>query len=185
MKTSSFLAALRASADLPVVFGAGRNVVAPGYHLTEVKRVSYETMDCGALTHRWSESQFELWTPANAGDAADRGHMPAAKFIQIVDRVEAELPLKADAIARIHTSFAGQPAALYDIGAVTARDGQLWVELIPDKTRCKAAERRAAVGLEGCGCCGVDAEPAQENAAGSACGCGAGKNESAAATCCA
>ncbi|WP_415908868.1 DUF6428 family protein [Oleiharenicola sp. Vm1] len=63
MKTSAFLSALRAHVALPVVFRAGAAVIPSSYHLTEVKRVAYETMDCGAMTHRWSETQFELWVP--------------------------------------------------------------------------------------------------------------------------
>ncbi|MDP3166646.1 MAG: DUF6428 family protein, partial [Hydrogenophaga sp.] len=110
MKTSSFLTALRAQTGMPLVFRADRETVAPGYHLTEVKRVAYETMDCGAMTHRWAETQFELWVPAGAEGVAGRGHMPAGKFLRIVDRVTAELPLNEEATARVHASFGGQPA---------------------------------------------------------------------------
>lgn len=181
MKSSSFLTTLRAHASLPLVFRAGRDVVSPGYHLTEVKRVAYETMDCGAMMHRWAESQFELWVPALEKLVPGRGHMPAEKFLRIVARVEAELPLDGEAAARIHASFRGQPAALYDIEAVTAQDGQLVVALSPDRTRCKAAERRLA-SVTG-GCCGVGAEEAAD-AEGGGC-CGASQKETAGAVCCA
>ena len=182
MKTSSFLNALRSNSALPLVFRSGREIVSPGYHLTEVKRVSYETMDCGAMTHRWSESQFEIWVPASADLTPGRGHMPAEKFLKIIDRVESELPLQGDATARIHASFNGQPAALYEIDAVHARDGQLWIELSPDRTRCKAAERRqeSAAG----GCCGASSTERDETEA-SGCGCGSTKTEGAAVACCA
>src|SRR4051812_36555211 len=115
MKTSAFLTALRANPDLPLVFQAGSETAAPGYHLTEVKRVGYETMDCGAMTHRWSESQFEIWAPSTNAAAPGRSHMPAGKFLRIIDRVAAGVALDGDATARIHASFQGQPAALYDI----------------------------------------------------------------------
>src|SRR5690349_12378726 len=105
MKTSSFLTALRAHPERPLVFRAGTEIASPGYHLTEVKRVGYETMDCGAMTHRWSESQFEIWVPSLNAVTAGRGHMPAAKFLRIIERVEAELPLDGEATARIHASF--------------------------------------------------------------------------------
>ena len=180
MKTSSFLNALRSHGALPLVFRADHEVVNPGYHLTEVKRVSYETMDCGALTHQWSESQFEVWVPALANLDINRGHMPAAKFLKIIDRVEAELPLNADATARVHASFDGQPAALYDIDAVTARDGKLWVELTGDRTRCKAAERKLS-SVAG-GCCGTSADAAADEVA-PACGCGSSKAEPEVACC--
>jgi hypothetical protein len=178
MNTSSFLAALRDQASLPLVFRAGRNVVSPGYHLTEVKRVAYETMDCGAMVHQWAESQFEIWVPAATKAGPGRGHMAAEKFLRIIDRVEAELPLNGDAIARIHASFNGEPAALYAIEAISAREGQLWVELSPDRTRCKAAERRAAGGRR---------DPAVQEAeavgAGAGCGCATAAPAGAAACC--
>lgn len=181
MKTSSFLTALRSHVELPLVFRAGPEIVSPGYHLTEVKRVLYETMDCGAMTHRWSESQFELWVPAAA--EPDRDHMAAGKFLRIVDRVEAELPLDGDATARIHASFAGQPAALYDVDTIVARDNQLWIELNPDRTRCKAAERRLAA--NGGRCCGTAAENQENAESTSACGCGSTPAKANAVACCA
>lgn len=160
MKTSAFLSALRAHVALPVVFRAGAAVIPSAYHLTEVKRVAYETMDCGAMTHRWSETQFELWVPPLAGAEPGRGHLPAGKLLAIIARVEKELPLDGDVPARIFAALGDAPAALYDIAAVTARDGQLQVELTADRTRCKAAERRAAAAPAG-GCCGTTSDDAE------------------------
>ncbi|MBX3737008.1 MAG: hypothetical protein KF715_09985 [Candidatus Didemnitutus sp.] len=154
MKTSAFLSSLRAHAALPVVFRSGSVEIAPQYHLTEVKRVAYETMDCGAQTHRWSETQFELWVPSLTGDQPGRDHMPAGKFLAIIDRVEKELPLDGDTPARIFVALGDAPAALYDIASVHAVDGRLHIELTADRARCKAAERRTAT-LTG-GCCGSD-----------------------------
>lgn len=154
MKTSAFLSSLRSHAALPVVFRADSAAISSHYHLTEVKRVAYETMDCGAQTHRWAETQFELWAPPLAGVLPGRDHMPAGKFLAIIDRVEKELPLNGDATARIFVALGDAPAALYDIASVRAADGRLHVELTADRARCKAAERRAAV-LTG-GCCGSD-----------------------------
>ena len=82
MKTSSFFTALRSNSTLPLVFRSGADVVAPGYHLTEVKRVGYETMDCGATTHRWAENQFEVWVPARAAD--DVSKKQYSQYIQLM-----------------------------------------------------------------------------------------------------
>ncbi len=183
MKTSSFLAALRAQPHLPVEFRAGTETLHPGYHLTEVKRVAYETMDCGAMTHRWAESQFELWVPARAGAIAGRDAMTAAKFLRIVDRVEAELPLADGAEARIYASFGEQPAVLHGVERVAVVDGRLRVDLVADRARCKAAERR--IGALTGGCCGTpgaDAEPVAA-ATGPECGCEAAPAEGRAACC--
>jgi hypothetical protein len=181
MKTNSFLTALRSHASLPLVFRAGREIVSLGYHLTEVKRVSYETMDCGAMTHRWAESQFEVWVPALADITPGHGHMPGEKFLKIIDRVERALPLNGDATARIHSSFNGQPAALYDIEEVTVRDSTLWIELTPDRTRCKARER--GVGSVSGACCGTAPDQAAEKVATTGCGCGTGEPAKSVACC--
>lgn len=170
MKTSSFLATLRAHPGRPLVFRAGSAAISSHYHLTEVKRVSYETMDCGAMTHRWAETQFELWVPPLVGGLPGRDHLAAGKFTAIIDRVEKELPLDGTTEARVHVSLGDHPAALYDIASLHESDGRLWVELTPDRTRCKAAERRVA-SLTG-GCCGTDTSSATaENAAEPAAAC--------------
>lgn len=182
MNTSSFLSTLRENAEAPLVFRAGSEIVHPGYHLTEVKRVAYETMDCGGMMHRWAETHFEIWVPAVAQRETGRGHMAAAKFLKIIDRVEAELPLNGNTTARIHASFDGKPAALYDIESVKAHDGTLWIELRADRTRCKAAERRLASTTGGCCGSDVDAAEAKET---TACGCGSPQKEETHVACCA
>lgn len=183
MKTSTFITTLRQHSSLPLVFRAQGETISPGYHLTEVKRVSYETMDCGSMAHEWAETQIEVWVPPLPGIASSRGHMSADKFLRIIDRVEAKLPLQGEALARIHAAFDGQPAALYDIDSVTARDGTLFVELSPDRTRCKAAERKTTE-LTGGGCADGEGQPAEE-AAGAGCGCGSPADATKTAACCA
>lgn len=182
MKTSSFLSALRSHSALPLVFRTSGDTISPGYHLTEVKRVTYETMDCGAEQHRWSESQFELWAPAER-DAARPSYMAAGKFLQIVDRVEADLPLSREAVARVFASFDGEPAALYGIEGVVAVNGEVSVLLSPDRTRCKAAERRAAGSTSTC--CSSTENATETEAAPATCGCSSSNAEVAASACCA
>ncbi len=182
MKTSAFLAALRAHPALPVVFRSAAGTISPQYHLTEVKRVAYETMDCGAATHRWAETHLELWVPPLAGALPGRGHLPAGKILAIVDRVERELPLDGTTDVRALVALGDQGAALHDVAAVTAAEGRLWVDLTPDRTRCKAAERRLAA-LTG-GCCGFGAAPSREAAApAGACGVPSPADREAAACC--
>lgn len=183
MKTSSFLAALRAHSGLPLVFRAATGTISSHYHLTEVKRVAYETMDCGALTHRWAETHFELWVPPLVGALPGRGHMPAAKFLSIIDRVEKELPLDGTTDARVFVALGDQGAALYDIASVTASEGRLFVQLTPDRTRCKAAERRAAA-VTG-GCCGIGETTEKQTAQPADRCCGISTSDKIPAACCA
>lgn len=183
MNTSAFLATLRAHPALPLVFRTDAAAISSHYHLTEVKRVSYETMDCGAMTHRWAETQFELWVPPLVGKLPGRAHMPAEKFLAIIDRVEKELPLNGDTPARVFVSLGDHPAALHDIDSLVPAGGKLWVNLTPDRARCKAAERRVA-SVTG-GCCGSNDSATDESSSaadGSCCGTGSPAKNTAA--CC-
>lgn len=179
MKTSEFLSLLRRHAALPVRFALdGGYTVPPGYHLTEIKRISVESMDCGAQAHHWAETHFELWVPPGGAPAGRDDFMPARKFLAIVDRVEQTLPLEGGAEARIHFGSEAVPAALFRIDRVVAAAGGLFADLGREPTRCKALERQASAASSGaCGCGGEGV------AEGAACGC-AGPRP-AGATCCA
>ncbi len=154
MKTAEFLSALRGHAGLPVHFSLGRGRAVPaGYHLTEVKRVAFETMDCGAATHRWQETHFELWVPPLRG--LRPVHMPAEKFLGIVGRVEAALSLDGAAEAKVFFGEHGRSAVLCTIEEVAPVSGRLEVRLAADAARCKAAERRLeGVAAKITSCCG-------------------------------
>lgn len=169
MKTSAFLCLLRAHADLPLVFRAGGDFVPAGFHVTEVKRVAYDTMDCGAAVHHWNETQVEIWAPPLVGALPGRTGMTAGKFLGILDRTAEARPFDGDTEVRFHTVLGRHPAALYDVDTVAPSAGRLWIELTADRTRCKAAERK--VGTLVGGCCGIG-EDAQGSPTAEAEGCG-------------
>jgi hypothetical protein len=127
-------------------------------------------MDCGAMAHKWTETQFELWVADSAEEAESRGHMQASTFLRIVARVQKEVALDENGEARIFASFGQFPASLYTIAGVSVENNQLVVELSPDRTRCRARERREA------------AEVAAPSA--SECGCGSKIEKRADVTCC-
>jgi hypothetical protein len=64
MKTSEFIAALRAAPNNQLIFAdlAG-HTVRSGYHLTELKAASFDTVDCGGEVNQWQETIVQLWVP--------------------------------------------------------------------------------------------------------------------------
>lgn len=160
MKTSAFLALLHANRGRPLFFSLGRGRHVPaGYHLTEVKRVGFETMDCGAMTHAWKETHFELWSSPLPEICP--AFMAAEKFLNMVGRVGAQLPLDGDSEAKIYFGDRNAPAALYSVERVVIADGRLEVALTAEQTQCKAATRQLkglVSNLTSCcsvsGCCG-------------------------------
>jgi hypothetical protein len=63
MNTQEFITSLRQHNDTPLVFDYGNARVPAGYHVTEVKAVSFQTMDCGGKSDAWSETIVQLWNP--------------------------------------------------------------------------------------------------------------------------
>ena len=170
MKTSEFLSTLRSHSVRPLFFALGRGRHVPaGYHLTEVKRVAFETMDCGAMTHRWRETHFELWT--SPLPEIRSAFMVAEKFLGIVGRVEEKLPLDGDAEAKIYFGDGDSLAALYSVDAINDAGGRLEVRLAADKTQCKAAQRRLK-GLVSAvtSCCSGEKNEGSAAEAGGCCG---------------
>ncbi len=53
MKTHEFIKALRNLADKQLIFAnVDGQTIHAGYHLTEIKAASFETVDCGGKTNR-------------------------------------------------------------------------------------------------------------------------------------
>src|SRR5437870_3447711 len=98
MKTNEFISALRTAPDHQLIFvDLGGQAVHGGYHLTELKTASFDTVDCGGQFNRWQETIVQLWAPRDADDDC----MPAGKFLQIFDKVRGMVPINLDAEMRV------------------------------------------------------------------------------------
>lgn len=147
MKTKEFLDLLRASSEHDLVFVNSEDIaIHPGYHLTEVKAASYDTVDCGNQKNRWSETILQLWVP----EETDKEYMKAGKFMRIFDSVRASIPLQEDAEVRIEYGDENFFPSIYSVAAISKNGNALNVLLEPPGTTCKARDR--AVDAETC-CC--------------------------------
>lgn len=138
MKTSEFLDALRSRPELPLEFSTAAGSVPAGYHLTEVKRVAHDTVDCGSKAHSWTENHFELWAPADAGPG--RTAMRAGKFLSIVEKVRPTLSLDEGAEVRVFGSVGGGPDQLHTVTSIETGADSISVHLEPVSAQCKAAQ---------------------------------------------
>ena len=135
MKTRKFIEALRNSADKELVFANadGRNIHA-GYHLTEIKAASFETVDCGGKTNRWNETILQLWVPEDAEDSYMKSEVSAR-----YDKVRRMVSVDEDAEIG---SVWGENffAAAYHIGDWRVDDGRS-ISAGPPAATCKRAIR--------------------------------------------
>jgi hypothetical protein len=139
MKTNEFISALRAAPDHQLVF-VDRNgrAVHAGYHLTELKAATFNTVDCGGQVNQWDETVVQLWVPAEADD----DYMTSAKFLRIFDKVRGMVPVNLDAEIRVEYGDENFFPSTYHVRSVTHESDTTRVLLERPATTCKARDRR-------------------------------------------
>ncbi len=77
MTTHDFISRLRDAPAKQLVFAnSDCTTIHGGYHLTELKAASFDTVDCGAQKNQWNETIVQLWVPE---DEENGEFMTAAK----------------------------------------------------------------------------------------------------------
>jgi len=141
MKTNEFVSTLRAAPNNQLIFvDLDGHTVHSGYHLTELKAASFETVDCGGQTNRWQETIVQLWVPSHAANE----YMTAAKFLKIFDKVSGMIPLDLDAEIRVEYGDDNFFPSAYHIRSVNDDQTTTRVLIEPPQTTCKARDRRHA-----------------------------------------
>ena len=152
--TRAFLGLLRAAKpDQQLVFQLDEApLVAAGYHVTEVKAVTYNTMDCGGVANKWKETVIQLWNP---GDEPEREYMTVRKFLAIYERVAEHIPVSYDAELRFEYGDTRRPAASYHVERLESRGALVLVHLRAPVVTCKARDRKkASIAAPESSCCG-------------------------------
>lgn len=152
---------LEASHAKPLRFTiSGQQLVPNDFHVTEVKKVSVESLDCGGGASAWQELVIQLWSPR--GDNTPEA-MTAEKFSQILTKAGA-LHLLGGERVRFEYGSSGMPAVQYELGSLSEVGNTLDIDLIPPHVACKPAERHQLDGLsvvQDAGCCAPSASPAK------------------------
>ncbi len=152
MTTKEFVSRLRAAPQNRLLFvDAEGNTVHAGYHLTELKAASFDTVDCGGQINRWDETIVQLWVPADA----DGDYMSAGKFLKIFDKVQGLVALKFDAEIRVEYGDENFFPSTYHVHSLTHDRDTTRVLLEPPAPTCKARDRRncCAAGAAANICC--------------------------------
>lgn len=147
MKTKKLIEILRDAPDKQLLFlNAKGDVIHPGYHLTEIKAVAYDTVDCGGQKNRWRETILQLWVPENA----ENDYMKAGKFVRIYDKVRGLVSVDEDAEARIEYEDKNFFPVAYFIADMNEEKDALRFVLEPPATTCKARDRAQSRNAESC-----------------------------------
>lgn len=136
--TGALLHALAPHADKPLVFDYEGRDIERGYHVTEVKAGTFASLDCGANPESWRETVIQLWDIA--GEAGST-HMPAGKFLAILRKVAAKVPLDGQARLTFEVSDGGSAMQLYAASAVRPDGEVVRVSLTHRPAICKPRDR--------------------------------------------
>ncbi len=92
MKTQEFLSLLENHKEKGLLFEyQPSNFVKASYHITEVKNIHIEAVDCGARSDAWEETLIQLWE--SPSEKHKKTFMMASKALSILKRVDKMRPL--------------------------------------------------------------------------------------------
>ncbi|MET1258177.1 DUF6428 family protein [Flagellimonas sp. DF-77] len=162
MQTHEFLSLLNEHKNKALLFEYLPGLfVGANYHITEVKNVTIDSVDCGAGTDFWKETVIQLWESPQEQDKTE--FMKAFKALGILNKVDRIKPLVQDTEVKFEYSNAGFHTAQLFVNDYVYNDDKIIIKLVAKKTDCKAKEtcgvpEPAVVGAEsscapGSGCC--------------------------------
>jgi len=139
MKINEFLELLSIHKNTSLLFEytptrfAGTN-----YHITEVKHITVESVDCGAGTDAWKETVIQLWeSPSEIGKPE---YMSAYKALGILNKVGSMKSYDSSSEVKIEYGNASFHTAQLFISDYILKDNNLIFSLAVEKTDCKAKE---------------------------------------------
>ena len=113
-------------------------LVGANYHITEVKHITVESVDCGAREDSWKETIIQLWeSPSEIGKI---DFMSCHKALAILNTVGKIRPYTNTSTVRFEYSNTLFHTAQLFVSAVEVTNDSLLVHLATQKTACKAED---------------------------------------------
>lgn len=139
MKTQEFFKVLEVNKDKSLLFEYAPNLlVGANYHITEVKHIKVDSVDCGSQTDAWNETVIQLWeSPIELGKTE---YMSVFKAAAILKKVGEMKPYDLDSEVKFEYSNANFHTAQLFVNDFEIKENNLIIKLAIKKTDCKAKE---------------------------------------------
>lgn len=139
MNTSEFLSLLKQHQNKSLLFEyADGQLVGANYHITEIKNITIDSVDCGAGTDFWKETIVQLWESPKEKNKKE--FMSAYKALAILNKVDRIKPMVKDAEIKFEYSNAKFHTAQLFVNDYSMDNASLILKLSVEKTDCKAKE---------------------------------------------
>lgn len=139
MKTQELFKVLEQNQDKSLLFEYAPNLlIGANYHITEVKHIAIEAVDCGSNKDSWNETVIQLWeSPSELGKTT---FMTVYKALGILKKVGKMKTYDFDAEVKFEYSNATFHTAQLFVNDFEIRNNNLIFKLAVEKTDCKAKE---------------------------------------------
>lgn len=144
MTTKDFLTLLETHKDKTLVFEYLPNkLVGANYHITEVKHIHIDSVDCGAQTDQWNETIVQLWeSPLEILKTKCMSSLKALGILKKVGRIK---PYNLQSEIKFEYGNSNFHTTQLYVNNYEIHQQQLLIKLAAYKTDCKAKE---ACGIE-------------------------------------
>ncbi len=139
MKTQEFFDILKSHSNKSLLFEyTPGQLVGANYHITEVKHLKVDSVDCGAGVDAWNETIIQLWeSPSEIGKTE---YMSVFKAAAILNKVGTMKPYDLEAEVKFEYSNSLFHTAQLFVNDFEIHGNNLLIKLAIEKTDCKAKE---------------------------------------------
>ena len=137
MKTQELFNILKEHQDKYLLFEYSPNrLIGANYHITEVKHISIDSVDCGAQTDAWKETIIQLWE--SPSELAKTEYLSSFKALGILNKVGNMKPYNFDSEVKFEYSNTTFHTAQLFVNDFEIQGKNLIIKLAIEKTDCKA-----------------------------------------------
>jgi len=152
MTTANFLELLAKYPQKELVFEYEPNQFIPAaYHITEIKNVHFESVDCGGKAHEAFQTIVQLWISPK--DFLKKKCMATEKALKIFNIVDGVKPLRKETEIFFEYGYKDLRTSNYSVEEVLENDKQLIIRLFVEKTACRPVKEAINKGKKLLSCC--------------------------------
>lgn len=135
MTTSEFLNLLQENPERELLLEYQKGQFVPkAYHITEVKKLHFDSVDCGGKEYSEEQTVVQIWvSPLER----KRKFMATEKALEIMERVHQIRPLQQDAELLFEYGNKNLLTSNYTVQKVVVEEGRLILKLFVPATSCK------------------------------------------------
>jgi len=135
MTTSNFFKLLSENPEKELLFEYKEGEFVPkAYHITEVKNVYFDSVDCGGNEHTERQTIVQLWvSPLEVKS----NYMPSEKALKIMNQVDRIRPLHKDTEIFFEYGNGAIPTSSYAVQKVAVEDDKVILKMYAPPTACK------------------------------------------------